>query len=144
MPTSFKRLPNPPVGPFNSESVDASGEAHVMGNMPDAALGLMRYAVTLVLALRGGGDRHRDHPWRPLVLAAKTAYDAPSGAHLTAEQASKHRTFCGYWLVGPAPTVTMFRNALPEAAAAMATVRVARQRDDANYWTVSVPFISAG
>lgn len=114
-----KHLPDPPVGPFDSDAVDASGEAYALGRMPDAAIGIASYAVTLILAVIGGKDRHRDKPWLPLALAAKAASDAAWGAYLTAEQGSKHRKFCGYCLVAAASAATMVPNAIPETRAAL-------------------------
>ncbi len=116
-------LPDPPVGPFDSDAVDASGEAYAMGAMPDAPIGIASYAVTLVLAAAGGRDRARSKPWLPLALAVKTASDAAWGVYLTAEQASKHRKFCWYCLVAAGAGVAMFAGALPEARSALRTVR---------------------
>lgn len=116
-------LPDPPVGPFDSDAVDAAGEAYAMGAMPDAAVGIASYAVTLMLAAAGGRDRASKKPWLPLALAAKTASDAAWGVYLTAEQASKHRKFCWYCVVAAGAGVAMFAGALPEARSALRTVR---------------------
>ena len=89
-------------------------------------LGIVGYAVTLVLALRGGAHRHRDSPW--LRLAVKTAHDVVSGADLTAQQASRHRRFCAYCLVAAAAGAVMFPNALPEARAAAASLAARPRR----------------
>ena len=120
---AVRHLPDPPLGPFNSDAVDASGEAYAMGAMPDAPVGMASYAVTLVLAAAGGRDRAGNKPWLPLALAAKTASDAAWGVYLTVEQASKHRKFCWYCLVAAGAGVAMFAGALPEARAALRTLR---------------------
>lgn len=118
-----KHLPDPPLGPFHSDAVDAAGEAYAIGHLPDAALGIGSYAITLILAVMGGRDRHRQRPWVPLALLTKAAYDAVSSAYLTAEQASKHRRFCSYCLVAAAAAASMLPNAIPEARAALVELR---------------------
>jgi hypothetical protein len=84
-----------------------------------AALGLVSYGVTLVLAGMGPANRHRDHPVIPLLLAAKVAVDALGGLYLTAEQATKHRKFCSWCLAASAAGVAMVPQVVPEAKLAV-------------------------
>jgi uncharacterized membrane protein len=118
-----KHLPDPP-GPFNSDAVDASGEAYVMGHAPDAAFGVLNAAMTLALATAGGKERVERKPWLPLLLGAKAAMDAAYALSLTAEQASRHRrTFCFFCMTAAGSSLATFTQVLPDAKAALAAVR---------------------
>lgn len=119
----IRRLPEPPVGIFDAEAVDASGEAYAMLRTPDAALGLVSYGVTLALAGMGSSRRHHDMPVVPLLMAVKVALDAAGGLYLTAEQASKHRKFCSWCLAASVASVAMVPQVVPEAKLAIARLR---------------------
>lgn len=112
-------LPEPPVGVFDAEKVDASGEAYALLRTPDASLGLMSYGATLALAGMGTRQRCVDTPLLPLVLAGKVLLDALGGLYLTAEQATKHRRFCSWCLVASVASVAMVPQVLPEARLAL-------------------------
>lgn len=114
----LRHLPDPPLPGFNSDKVDASGEAYETLKTPDAALALANYGATLALIGMGSGDRARDRPLVPLLAAAKLAADGAGAAVLTAEQLSKHRALCFYCLVASAATWAALPLALPEARAA--------------------------
>ncbi|MBW3579803.1 MAG: vitamin K epoxide reductase [Actinobacteria bacterium] len=118
-----RHLPEPPLPGVDADTVDASGEAYQELKTPDAALGILSSAVTLVLA--GMGDRRRatERPWLALALAGKVGLDAASGLFLTAEQASKHRRFCSWCLAAAAASVAMVPQVLPEAQVAWRTLR---------------------
>jgi uncharacterized membrane protein len=115
----LRRLPEPPLRIFDAEAVDASGEAYGFLRTPDAALGLVSYGVTLVLAGMGARDRHEEAPLVPLVLAAKVAVDAVGGLYLTAEQATKHRRFCSWCLAASVVSAAMVPQVVPEARLAL-------------------------
>lgn len=114
----LRHLPEAPLGIFDADAVDASGEAYNFLKTPDGALGLASYAATLALAGMGSARRVEERPWIPLVLAAKVGLDALSGLYLTAEQATKHRKFCSWCLVASALSVAMVPQVIPEARAA--------------------------
>ncbi len=119
----LRRLPEPPLTRLDAERVDASGEAYQYLKTPDAALGLLSSAATLVLAGMGAADRSRTKPWIPVALAGKVMGDAAFGLFLTVEQGSKHRRFCSWCLVAAAASVAAVPQAVPEAAAAWRTIR---------------------
>lgn len=56
-----RRLPEPPVGSFDTEKVNTSDEAYSYGG-PDSPINILMHAVNLVLASTGGPDRARRHP----------------------------------------------------------------------------------
>lgn len=116
-------LPEPPLPFLDSDRVDASPEAYAAFATPDAALGAVSYATTLVLATMRGRDRASTSPWVPLALATKVAGDALGAAVLTVEQATKHRKFCLYCLVASAASFASLPLVLVEARQALATVR---------------------
>lgn len=114
----IKSVPEPPLPFLDADRVDASGEAYATLNMPDAVLGMLSYAATLVLVTAGGRERAKTKPWLPVVAAAKVMLDAASGAVLTAEQAAKHRAFCSWCLAAAVTSFLSVPAILPEAGAA--------------------------
>lgn len=115
----IRHLPEPPLPKLNADKVDAAGEAFEKLAMPDAALGLVSYAITLALAAAGGQDRARDAPLIPLALAGKAAVDASQAAKLTWDQWAKHRAFCSWCLLAAGATFAVLPLAVPEAREAL-------------------------
>jgi hypothetical protein len=122
----IRHLPEPPVPFLDADAVDAAGEAYQQLKTPDAALGIVSSAITLVLIGMGDGRRSQERPWVPLAMAAKVGFDALGGLYLTAEQATKHRKFCGWCLAASVAYLAMVPQAVPEARAALAQLRGAR------------------
>lgn len=118
-----RHLPDPPLPYLDSDAVDASAEAYAYLHTPDAAMGFVSSALTLLLASVGGASRAERQPWIPLLLAAKAAGDAAVSAGLTVEQASRHRRFCSYCLTAAAANVAVLPLALPEARDAWRRLR---------------------
>ena len=119
----IRHLPEPPIGAFDADSVDASGEAYQQLKTPDAALGIASSAITLVLIGMGDGRRAKERPWVPLAMAAKVGFDALGGLYLTAEQVTKHRKLCGWCLVATTAYLAMVPQVVPEARTALAELR---------------------
>ncbi len=122
----LRHLPDPPWGPFDSDRVDASGEAYQYLKTPDATLGLASYAATLVLAGMGSARRASERPWVPLAMAGKVALDAVYGIYLTLEQRTNHRRFCGWCLAAAAASLATVPAVVPEATAAWRALRRGR------------------
>ncbi|MGI8808600.1 MAG: vitamin K epoxide reductase family protein [Acidimicrobiales bacterium] len=118
-----RSLPEPPGRIFDAARVDASGEAYQYLKTPDATLGMLSTAVTLVLAGMGAGDRHRRRHWVPVALAAKVVADAVFSGYLTVEQVSKHRRLCFWCLLAAASSAAAVPAAIPEAVAAIRDAR---------------------
>lgn len=119
----IRHLPEPPLPLLDADAVDASGEAYQELKAPDASLGILNSAVTLVLAGLGNRRRASERPWIPLALAAKVGLDAAGGLFLTAEQVSKHRRLCSWCLAAAAASVAMVPQVLPEARIALSALR---------------------
>lgn len=119
----LRRVPEPPLSIFDADAVDASGEAYQELRTPDAALGLLSTAITLVLAGAGDRDRARTASWLPVLLVLKTAGDAAGGIYLTAEQLTKHRRLCFWCTVAAFAQIATLPLALPEARAAARRLR---------------------
>lgn len=114
----LKRLPDLPGGIFDANKVDASPEAYEKLGMPDGVLGLRSYASTLALAATGDDDRAHGEPWLPIMLAAKTLFDAYQAGRLSVQQWTEHRAFCIWCLVAAGATLAAATQALPEAVEA--------------------------
>jgi len=96
-----KHLPEPPLGLFDADRVDAAADAYPLG-VPDATLGLVSYGVTLALAAAGGASQPR---WLRIALAGKTALDGAAAVKLTLDQRTKHRAYCSWCLLASAATL---------------------------------------
>lgn len=118
-----RHLPEPPLPGLDADRVDGSGEAYRKLNTPDGVIGLRSYATTLALAATGGEDRARTHPWIPLALAGKAAFDALQAGKLTRDQWTKHRAFCSYCLVAAGVAFATLPLVLPEARSALRSLR---------------------
>jgi uncharacterized membrane protein len=112
-------LPEPPLPGLDADRVDASDEAYSRFSVPDGALGLGSYALTLGLAAMGGADRARRQPWIPLALAAKVGFDLTQAIRLTYQQPTKYRAFCFWCLLASAATLASVPLVLPETIAAI-------------------------
>jgi hypothetical protein len=118
-----RHLPEPSIRLLDADAVDASGEAYQQLKTPEAALGILSSAVTLVLVGMGDGRRAERRPSVPLAMAAKVGFDSLGGLFLTAEQATKHRRFCGWCLVATGAYLTMVPQVVPEVRVALANLR---------------------
>ena len=114
----LERLPDPPVGPFDSEKVDASDYAYKRLQTPDGFLMLGSYATTGALVAAGGRERAAEQPWLPIAAAAKVAYDVLTTVKLTREEWAENRALCFYCQVASAASAVSLALVLPEAARA--------------------------
>lgn len=116
-------LPEPPIPLLDADRVDASGEAYFTLQTADVALGIASYAGTVALAAMGGDQRYRRRPWLAAAFSAKVLADALGGLLLTAEQATKHRRFCGYCLIATTLSVLAVGPAINETRRALEAKR---------------------
>lgn len=110
----IEHLPDLPLPGLDSQAVVGSDEAYARLEMPDAVLGVGCYAVTLGLAVMGGDDRAGRHPWLPLALGTKVAFDSFQAGRLALGQWPKYRALCSWCLLATAATFAMVPLAVPE------------------------------
>ena len=115
----IRRLPDPPVGVFDSSKVDASDYAYKRMNMPDAPLMIVNYGITACLAAAGGKDRAEQHPALPIALAAKTLIDVATTAKLTQEEWRENKALCSYCQAATVVSLASAVLAMPEAIRAV-------------------------
>ncbi len=111
----IRRLPDPPVGPFDSERVDASDYAYKRLGVPDGLLMIITYSITAALAGAGGANRAHSAPLLPMALAAKTLYDAATTVKLTREEWAENSALCAYCQVAMLSSLASAALAMPEA-----------------------------
>ena len=111
----LRRLPDPPVGPFDSERVNASDYAYKRLQMPDAFLMVATYAVTAALAAAGGRHRAEEQPAIPVALAAKTLFDVGTNLKLAQEEWTDNKALCAYCQTASLVSMASLALALPEA-----------------------------
>ncbi len=115
----LRHLPDPPVGPFATDRVDAAPYAYSRLRSPDGPAMVLSYAATAWLAAAGEGDRARSLPLLPLALAAKTVGDAAVALVLAREEWRDEQAFCAYCQVATLASLASVALAVPEARAAL-------------------------
>lgn len=118
----IRHLPDPPMGPFDSDRVDASDYAYKRLGVPDGLLMTITYAVTAALAGAGGAGRAENTPMLPVALAAKTLYDAVTTIKLAREEWADNRALCAYCQLATVASFVSAALALPEASRALRTL----------------------
>ncbi len=115
----IKKLPDPPVGPFDSARVDASDYAYKRLQTPDAFLMLGTYAATGALAAAGGANRATEQPGLPIAMAVKTVYDSLTALKLGQEEWAENKALCAYCQVATLASLASVALAMPEAIKAV-------------------------
>ena len=95
----IEHLPDPPIDGFNSDKVNSSETAYVLG-APDGALSLASLAANIPLAAYGGENRASDMPLVPLAAAAKSTVEAVVAGWYFYQMPTKEKAWCGYCIVG--------------------------------------------
>jgi Vitamin K epoxide reductase family len=121
----LRHLPDPPVGPFDSDRVDASDYAYARAQSPDGVLMLLTYALTAWSAAAGGHDRAEHRPWLPLLMTAKVGSDVATNWKLFAEEWRTNRALCAWCLGANVASNVSLVLALPEAGRALRRLRSA-------------------
>jgi hypothetical protein len=119
----LRHLPDPPVGPFDSDRVDASEYAYRYAATPDGLLMVLTFAVTAWLAGAGGQDRARHRPVLPLLMTAKVAGDVVTDLVLAREEWRENRALCAWCQAATGMSVASLALALPEARRAWRHLR---------------------
>lgn len=113
-----KRLPDPPIGNFDTKKVNSSEEAYSYGG-PDSPITIAAHSVNMILASMGGPDRAERHPWLPLLAATAAGAQAVVAAKYLFYQMPKvDRAWCPYCIVDALTHFATLALALPEAGSA--------------------------
>ena len=113
-----KHLPDPPLDGFDSDKVNSSDTAYMLG-VPDGTLSLASLAANVPLAAFGGADRVLERPLVPLIAAGKAAVEAVVASWYFYQMPTKEKAWCGYCIVGALANVGIFALTLPEARKAI-------------------------
>jgi hypothetical protein len=113
-----RHLPDPPWRGFDSDKVNMSDDAWILGLVPDGPVALGSLALNLPLALMGRQDRARRGSLLPIAFAAKAAVEALVGSFYFYKMPARQKAWCGYCIIGAAANWAIFASAVPEALAA--------------------------
>ncbi|WP_019947283.1 vitamin K epoxide reductase family protein [Hymenobacter aerophilus] len=108
-------LPDPPIGPFNSDKVDASDYGYKRLDTPDALPMIVTYGLTATLAGAGGLHRATDKPLLPVAMGAKTLFDVLNTVKLGQEEWQENKALCFYCQVATVASFASLALAIPEA-----------------------------
>jgi hypothetical protein len=108
-------LPDPPVGPFDSERVNASDYAYKRAQVPDAFGMVLTYGATAALAASGGMGRATQSPLIPLAMAGKILGDVATNLTLAREEWADNKALCAYCQTATLLSVAALALAAPEA-----------------------------
>ena len=119
----LRHLPDPPVGPFDSDRVDASDPAYRRASSPDGLVMVLTYAVTAWLAGAGGQDRARHRRALPLLMTAEVAVDVVTDLALAREEWRENEALCAWCQAATGLALASLALALPEARRAWQHLR---------------------
>ena len=117
-----KHLPDPPLESFDSDKVNSSDTAYMLG-VPDGALSLASLAANIPLAAFGGASRAEEQPVVPIIAAGKAAVEAAIAGWYFYQIPAKEKAWCGYCITGALCNFAVAALALPEARKAIAHLR---------------------
>ena len=113
-----RRLPDPPIGRFNTKKVNLSDEAFSYGG-PDSPIVILMHAINMMVATTGGADRARHHPWLPVLAASLAgAQSAMAAKYLFYQMPYVDEAYCPYCIVDALAHFATFGLVLPEAVEA--------------------------
>jgi uncharacterized membrane protein len=115
-----RRLPDPPVGNFDTWKVNSSDEAYSYGG-PDSPINILAHALSIVVAATGGPDRASRHAWLPLLAAAIEAPQSLVAAkYLFHQMPYVDEAWCPYCIADALAHFATLGLVLPEAIEAAA------------------------
>lgn len=117
-----EHLPDPPIDGFDSDKVNSSDTAYMLG-VPDGTLSLASLAANVPLAALGGAERAREQPLIPLVAAGKAVIEAGVAGWYFYQMPAKEKAWCGYCITGALCNFGIAALMLPEAHKALAMLR---------------------
>lgn len=109
-----KHPPDPPLNSFDSDKVNSSDTAYVLG-VPDGTLSLASLAANIPIAAFGGANRAETMPLVPIVAAAKATIEAAIAGWYFYQMPAKEKAWCGYCITGAIANVGLAALTLVEA-----------------------------
>jgi uncharacterized membrane protein len=125
-------LPDPPVEGFDSDKVNSSETAYMLG-VPDGTLSLASLAANVPLAAFGGDDRAQVTPLVPLVAAGKSLVEAAVAGWYFYQMPSKEKRWCAYCIAGALTNFAVAALTLPEAVESLEALRRRGLAAEANH-----------
>lgn len=95
----IRSLPDLPGRIFDSNKVNASPDAYIMG-APDGPVSLGAYALNMVLAAAGGTEKTGRKPFFDLAVGALVLGNAAGAAHFMWNMVTKQKKVCLYCVAG--------------------------------------------
>lgn len=118
----IKHLPDPPIEGFDSDKVNSSETAYMLG-VPDGTLSLASLAANVPLAALGGENRAEEQPLYPIAAAGKAIVEAAVAGWYFYQMPAKEKAWCGYCIVGALANFGIAALSIPEANAAIKSLR---------------------
>ena len=118
----IKHVPDPPIRGFDSDKVNRSDVAFILG-LPDGPVGLLGFTMNISIAAIGGSDRASELPWVSLFAFAKTVVDSGLSGWLVYRMPTREKAWCSYSIVAFLTNLGLLALALPEAKQALVTLR---------------------
>lgn len=117
-----RHLPDPPFEGFDSDAVNSSETAYMLG-VPDGTLSLASLAANVPLAAFGASDRARTAPLVPLLAAGKSLVEAAVAGWYFYQMPAKEKRWCAYCIAGALANFAVAALTLPEAREALGALR---------------------
>jgi len=114
----IKHLPDPPIDSFDSDKVNSSDSAYMLG-VPDGTLSLASLALNIPIAAFSGNDRAEKQPLVPVFAAGKSLVEAAVASWYFYQMAAVEKKWCGYCIVGALTNFGIAAFSIPEAIEAV-------------------------
>lgn len=95
----IRKLPDVPLALFDSNKVNASKQAYMMG-APDGPISAAAYALSMVLASAGGSNQTNRPPVLDMMLSGVVAGNAIGGAWYLVDMITRQKKICLYCVTG--------------------------------------------
>jgi uncharacterized membrane protein len=117
-----KHLPDPPLSGFDSDRVNTSRMAYMLG-VPDGAVSLAGLSLNILLSAIGGPDRTPKMPWLPIIAGAQSGIVGLATIIYFLDMPLKQKAWCPYCITGALANWAIMSLAAPEAIAALRVVQ---------------------
>lgn len=95
----IKKLPDLPGKIFDSNKVNASEDAYMMG-VPDGPVSAGLYTLNMILAAYGGGEKAGRPMWSDILLSGVALANAGGAVYYLKNMITKQKKACPYCILG--------------------------------------------